>query len=47
MVLYRGAYNDRLEASSREHAALEPRFLGGTPAIASSFAHIHDADSKK
>jgi aconitate hydratase len=30
------------EGSSREHAALEPRFLGGTAVITRSFARIHE-----
>lgn len=29
------------EGSSREHAALEPRFLGGRAIIVKSFARIH------
>ena len=29
------------EGSSREHAALEPRHLGGTAIIVKSFARIH------
>ncbi|KAI1357382.1 aconitate hydratase [Xylaria arbuscula] len=35
------------EGSSREHAALEPRFLGGTVVIAKSFARIHETNLKK
>lgn len=35
------------EGSSREHAALEPRFLGGTAVIAKSFARIHETNLKK
>ncbi len=35
------------EGSSREHAALEPRFLGGTAVIARSFARIHETNLKK
>ncbi|OQE16505.1 hypothetical protein PENFLA_c027G06974 [Penicillium flavigenum] len=35
------------EGSSREHAALEPRFLGGVAIIARSFARIHDTNLKK
>ena len=35
------------EGSSREHAALEPRFLGGTAIITRSFARIHETNLKK
>jgi len=35
------------EGSSREHAALEPRFLGGTAIIVKSFARIHETNLKK
>lgn len=35
------------EGSSREHAALEPRFLGGTAVITRSFARIHETNLKK
>ncbi|OAA60301.1 Aconitase, mitochondrial-like protein [Niveomyces insectorum RCEF 264] len=35
------------EGSSREHAALEPRFLGGVAVIARSFARIHESNLKK
>merc|ERR1712142_192170 len=35
------------EGSSREHAALEPRFLGGRAIITKSFARIHEANLKK
>jgi aconitate hydratase len=35
------------EGSSREHAAMEPRFLGGTAVIARSFARIHETNLKK
>ncbi|ETS86965.1 Aconitate hydratase [Pestalotiopsis fici W106-1] len=35
------------EGSSREHAALEPRFLGGVSVIAKSFARIHETNLKK
>ncbi|KAK9474002.1 aconitase family-domain-containing protein [Dipodascopsis tothii] len=35
------------EGSSREHAALEPRFLGGYAIIAKSFARIHETNLKK
>jgi aconitase A len=30
------------EGSSREHAAMEPRYLGGKAVIARSFARIHE-----
>lgn len=35
------------EGSSREHAALEPRFLGGAAVITRSFARIHETNLKK
>ncbi|KNC48336.1 aconitate hydratase [Thecamonas trahens ATCC 50062] len=35
------------EGSSREHAALQPRFLGGKVALAKSFARIHETNLKK
>lgn len=35
------------EGSSREHAALEPRFLNGVAVIAKSFARIHETNLKK
>lgn len=35
------------EGSSREHAAMEPRFLGGRMIIAKSFARIHETNLKK
>jgi aconitate hydratase len=35
------------ESSSREHAALQPRYLGGAAIIAKSFARIHEANLKK
>ncbi|PWN23616.1 aconitate hydratase [Microstroma glucosiphilum] len=35
------------EGSSREHAALEPRFLGATAIITRSFARIHETNCKK
>ncbi|GHJ87322.1 hypothetical protein NliqN6_3724 [Naganishia liquefaciens] len=35
------------EGSSREHAALEPRFLGGAAVIVRSFARIHESNLKK
>eukprot|EP00301_Raphidiophrys_heterophryoidea_P027910 c9886_g1_i1.p1 GENE.c9886_g1_i1~~c9886_g1_i1.p1 ORF type:complete len:789 (-),score=217.91 c9886_g1_i1:166-2490(-) len=35
------------EGSSREHAALEPRYLGGKAVIVKSFARIHETNLKK
>ena len=35
------------EGSSREHAALSPRLLGGVAVIARSFARIHESNLKK
>ncbi len=35
------------EGSSREHAAMEPRFRGGRAIIVRSFARIHEANLKK
>lgn len=35
------------EGSSREHAALEPRYLGGVAIVARSFARIHETNLKK
>jgi len=35
------------EGSSREHAALEPRFLGGRAVVVKSFARIHETNLKK
>jgi len=35
------------EGSSREHAALSPRFLGGRAIITRSFARIHETNLKK
>ena len=35
------------EGSSREHAALAPRLLGGAAIIARSFARIHETNLKK
>lgn len=35
------------EGSSREHAALEPRHLGGVAVIVKSFARIHETNLKK
>ncbi|MBN2490062.1 MAG: aconitate hydratase [Planctomycetes bacterium] len=35
------------EGSSREHAAMEPRHLGGVAIVARSFARIHETNLKK
>jgi aconitate hydratase len=35
------------EGSSREHAALSPRLLGGAAVVARSFARIHESNLKK
>ena len=35
------------EGSSREHAAMEPRFLGVRVILAKSFARIHETNLKK
>ena len=35
------------EGSSREHAAMEPRFRGGRAIFARSFARIHETNAKK
>ena len=35
------------EGSSREHAAMEPRHLGGRAIIVQSFARIHETNLKK
>ncbi|KAI9887619.1 MAG: aconitate hydratase [Watsoniomyces obsoletus] len=35
------------EGSAREHAALQPRFLGGRIILAKSFARIHETNLKK
>jgi aconitate hydratase len=35
------------EGSSREHAAMEPRFRGGLVVLARSFARIHETNAKK
>lgn len=35
------------EGSSREHAALQPRFLNGVAIVAKSFARIHESNLKK
>ena len=40
-------YQNYGEGSSREHAALEPRFLGGCAIITRSFARIHETNCKK
>jgi aconitate hydratase len=39
--------NNYGEGSSREHAALSPRLLGGVAVIARSFARIHESNLKK
>ncbi|KAF4819993.1 Aconitate hydratase [Colletotrichum siamense] len=39
--------NNYGEGSSREHAALEPRFLGGVAVITRGFARIHETNLKK
>ncbi|KAK0650992.1 putative aconitate hydratase [Lasiodiplodia hormozganensis] len=39
--------NNYGEGSSREHAALEPRYLGGVAVVANSFARIHETNLKK
>merc|ERR1712130_793972 len=39
--------NNYGEGSSREHAALEPRHLGGRAVITRSFARIHETNLKK
>jgi aconitate hydratase len=39
--------NNYGEGSSREHAALSPRLLGGIAVIARSFARIHESNLKK
>jgi len=39
--------NNYGEGSSREHAALEPRFLGGVAIVTKSFARIHETNLKK
>jgi aconitate hydratase A / 2-methylisocitrate dehydratase len=41
-----GDFNDG-EGSSRNHAALSPRFLGGVAVITRSFAGIHETNLKK
>jgi aconitate hydratase len=35
------------EGSSREHAAMEPRFLGASAVLVKSFARIHETNLKK
>ena len=35
------------EGSSREHAAMEPRYRGGLVVFARSFARIHETNLKK
>jgi aconitate hydratase len=35
------------EGSSREHAAMEPRYMGGRVVLVRSFARIHEANLKK
>jgi aconitate hydratase len=40
-------HNNYGEGSSREHAALEPRYLGAVAIIANSFARIHETNLKK
>ncbi|MCB0418722.1 MAG: aconitate hydratase, partial [Bdellovibrionales bacterium] len=35
------------EGSSREHAAMSPRFLGGAAVLVKSFARIHETNLKK
>ena len=39
--------NNHGEGSSREHAALEPRHLGGVAVITKTFARIHETNLKK
>lgn len=39
--------NNYGEGSSREHAALEPRYLGGVAIIVKTFARIHETNLKK
>ena len=39
--------NNYGEGGSREHAALEPRHLGGRAVIIRSFARIHETNLKK
>ena len=44
MVVAEGNYG---EGSAREHAALQPRYLGGRVILAKSFARIHETNLKK
>ena len=39
--------NNYGEGSSREHAALEPRYLGAVAIVANGFARIHESNLKK
>lgn len=41
------AENNYGEGSAREHAALQPRYLGGRVILAKSFARIHETNLKK
>ena len=41
------AENNYGEGSAREHAALQPRYLGGRVIVAKSFARIHETNLKK
>ncbi|PWW71945.1 aconitate hydratase [Tuber magnatum] len=41
------AENNYGEGSAREHAALQPRYLGGKVILAKSFARIHETNLKK
>lgn len=41
------AENNYGEGSAREHAALQPRYLGGRIVLAKSFARIHETNLKK
>ena len=40
-------HNNYGEGSSREHAALEPRYLGAVAIVANGFARIHETNLKK
>ncbi|KFY63801.1 hypothetical protein V496_03685 [Pseudogymnoascus sp. VKM F-4515 (FW-2607)] len=40
-------HNNYGEGSSREHAALEPRYLGAVAILANGFARIHETNLKK
>lgn len=44
LVVAEGNYG---EGSAREHAALQPRYLGGRVILAKSFARIHETNLKK